>query len=342
MVAGQLFPRYDESIGPRRQAAKTANGPADIALPSELAAALRDSSADVRAAAARALQSFGSHLDEEIPTLIAMLRRDEVDVRTACAEALQAAWPSAALVPTLLDFLKSPDRVVRCHSAQLLGRIGPPASSAIPVLIRFLKEPPDPDNSDPAVPAARALGRMEPTPESIAALVEAMGPEKFARYMAAFHRLFDYVGPPPRDVDDHFLNVESNRIKAAINGLGDIGSLAVAAIPAVIAVYGRALEGRFVIADKEIPAALAKIAPTTAAARDAVAVLIHTLDSDDDFACRGAAEALIHFGKDAAAAIPKLRALQQRRTFIAGVATKSLAAIEAQSAPGAGGGPNRR
>jgi HEAT repeat protein len=343
---GRLFPLGDESIGARRQAGKTTTGPSDVALPPELAAALRDSSAAVRAAAARALQSFGSHVDREIPTLFAMMQRDEADVREACAQALQAAWPSAAVVPTLLGFLKSPNRIVRCHSAQLLGRIGPEASSAIPVLISLLKEPPAPDPGypDPAVPAARALGRMQPTPETIAALVEVMGPEKFERYAAADRGLFEFVGPPSRDVDDHAVHAhaESWRIKAAINGLADIGPPAVAAVPALFAVYSQTLEGHFLIAQKAIPEAIARIAASTEAAPGAVAVLIRTLDSDDDFFRQGAAEALVHFGKDATPAIPKLRALQQRRTFIAGVAAKSLAAIDAQSEPDAGGEQNRR
>jgi HEAT repeat protein len=336
----QLARLGDASSAVRRQAARTIYGSPDMTLPPELVRALQDESPEVRAAAASALRSFGTELDREIPTLIVMIERDETKVREACAAALAAAWPTRALIPALIGSLKSRDPEVRFHAAQLLGRIGPEARDAIPALIAVLNEPLGDEYPtwDPARGAARALGRMGPNQEAIAALVEVISPKKVEPLLAGFRRPVD-VGLPAFDVR---LLVGAMRIMAAMDGLGDIGPAAVAAVPALIAAYPKALEVRHTMAEKVIPAALARIAANSAMAADAVAVLIRALDSADDHFRLGAVEALGDFGADAAAAIPRLRALKEGRTFVSGAAAKSLAAIEAPTKRDAGGEPGRR
>ena len=313
--------------------------------PPELVAALRDESALVRAAAARALVRFGSNLEPEIPILLAMMERDEADVRRACAEALRAAQLTPALVPTLIEFLGSPDRDVRSVTAELLGRIGPEARGAIPALITVLREPfrregsdrsragfvPDPDSS-----AARALGKMGPSREAIAALIEMIAPEKVERLLSAVPGI-DQVGPPAVDIRAVF--AELSRIRAAVQGLGEIGPPAAAAVPALIAAYNQALAHQHTLAQFAIPAALGRIAPNTAAAPDAVAVLVRALDAKDRSMRLSAVQALGQFGQDASAAIPKLRALQDDSdTGVRSAAAKSLAALGVSSRPNADAG----
>jgi HEAT repeat protein len=353
----QVAALRDQSIAVRRRAARQVKGFPDETPPPELVEALRDESAEVRAAAARALARFGPDLDRETPTLLAMLGHDETNVRKACDEALEAAWPNPALVSTLIESLASRDRTVRFHAAQLLGRIGPEASDAIPALIAALKEPSGSTYADPARGAARALGLMGPRPEAIAALVEMIAPEKVDRVLEAMH---EAVKPGPPKAGRVTWVDESYRLLSAIQGLGDIGPPAVAATPAVIAAYDKVLRARLLIAE-EIPAALGRIAPNSAAAPDAVTVLLRALDSNDSSYYLGAIEALGHFGADASAAIPKLRAIRDEfdRSIpraaaksgavfvrpgtsvyiskeIRDAAAKSLAALEARSAPDAG------
>jgi HEAT repeat protein len=369
----QLAALLDGSNAVRRQAARMIYGAPDVTLPPELVAALKDESAEVRSAAARALVRFGPDLDPEIPALITMMERDETNVRKACALALEAAWPTPALVPTLIGFLKSRDRDVRFHAAQLLGRIGPDARAAIPVLIAVLKEPLGASYPDPARGAARALGQMGPRREAIAALVEVISPEKVERNLSAWQKLGPLLAarkgladskPPALQV--RAVGAESLRIMAAMHGLGDIGPPAVAAVPALISAYNKALGTHHTMTQVAIPMALGRIAPNSAAAPNAVAVLIRALDSKDPSVRLGAVEALGHFGTAAAAAIPKLRALQEEYSFfrkfvaksgsgsllpgspfyleisIHNTAAKSLAALEAQSKPDAGGERGRR
>jgi HEAT repeat protein len=332
----QIAALWDGSNAVRRRMAKALYTPPDVPFVPELLAALEDPSADVRAAAARALAHFGPDLDSAIPVLLATMEQGGPDARRACAQALEAAWPSSAFVRMLLASLKSNDREIRYQAAQLLGRIGPEASTAIPTLIAFLNEPLSPSGPDPAVSAARALGQIGPTREAIAALTEAASPAKVDANLAAWEKL-----PPPSPVTKgstpadqlrQKLVRESLRIVSAIDGLGHIGPPAIAAVPTLIAAYNKALN-RHYMAHAAIPRALGRIAPNTAAAPDAVAALIRALDSNDMTVRMGAVDALGHFGKDGAAAIPKLQSLENDPSHVRAAAKKSLAALEAQKPP---------
>jgi HEAT repeat protein len=357
----QLAALQDESNAVRRQAAKVLYGSGDVKLPPELVAALKDSSAEVRAAAARALAHFGPDLDPEVPALFAMLQRDETDVRRAFAEALEAAWPSPALVPILVEFLKSRDRRTRAFAARLSGRIGPEAKETIPALIAVMNERFDSaqtDRSDaisPAFPshcAARALGQMGPRREAIAALVDVISPGRAEPALAYLRRLRERdkralalrkLGKPePPNIDDPVLSAELSRIYDAVHALGEIGPPAAAAVPVLISVFNKSVEAEWSLSQNALPAALGRIAPNSPAAPDAAAALIRVLDRQDNVIRTAAVEALGHFGGDAAAAIPKLQALQKdSNQLIRNAAAKTLAAIEAQSKPDAGADPGR-
>jgi HEAT repeat protein len=354
----QLAALKDKSNAVRRRTAKLIYGSPDVTLPPELVAALEDESAEVRAAAARALVRFGPDLDPELPALFAMMERDETDVRRACSQAIQEGWPTPALVPTLVELLKSRDDMVRANAVLLLGRIGPEASRTIPALIAILNERFDLEQRDgsgaetspgfPAGRAARALGQIGPSREGIAALVDVISPESLERVRAYERRRAEQdkqaqavpaqgkiapgIGPDP------VLSGEFFRIAVAVQALGEIGPPAVAAIPALISAFNNG----WWLAPKGIPAALGQIAPNSPAAPDAVAVLILALDEQSPSKRQEAIEALGHFGTDAAAAVPKLQALQaDRDASIRDAAAKSLAALEAPSQPDAGGHPGR-
>jgi HEAT repeat protein len=341
---GQVAALKHGSNAVRRQAAESIYGVPAVTLPSELVAALKDASAEVREAAAKALESFGPSLDSEIPTLLAMMEHDEPAVRLACSRALSAAWPGPAHVPTLIAALASRDPAVRHESAVLLGRIGPEGKAAIPALIAVLNEPLALDRDkrqvgyfafypNPAAAAARALGQMGPSRESVAALAEALSPENLERRpsresVAALAKMFS-----PENVVRLIASWNAERLVAAAEGLGEIGPSAGAAVPALIALYEKVLASQeHVIGWSAIPGALARIAPNSPASPAVVAVLVRALDSKDQLIRLGAVGALGQFGKDAAAVIPKLRAVAKvSNANVIEAAKKSVAALEGGS-----------
>ena len=78
--------------------------------------------------------------------------------------------------------------------------------------------------------------------------------------------------------------------------------------------------------------AIGRIAPKSASAADAIAILIRALDSRDEWVRRGAAEALGNFGEDAAPAMSKLRTLEHDPAKDVRVAASAaVVAIEAAS-----------
>ena len=131
----------------------------DAIAPPELVAALKDSSSEVRAAAARALSNFPLGVDAAIPDLLSMLANDEPLVQSACRAATWVAWPSAAAVPVLIDRHKTGRPEAQARAAILLGRIGRDADSAVPALLATLNEPPD-----PAVPQSARSAMQQDAP----------------------------------------------------------------------------------------------------------------------------------------------------------------------------------
>jgi len=268
----------------------------------------------VRASAAWGFGLLGkSSKFDQPPEMIAALSDESGAVRQAAAKALEEARLTAGVVPALIKALESRDREVRFRAAELLGRVGPGAESAVPALLAILKEPFDLERSkrlrvaagswDPACGAAKALGRISARPEVIASLAEMLS----------------------SDV--------AERTSSAAEGLGNMGPRAVAAVPLLIAAYDKVLNSeQHRIGQTAIAAALGQIAPRSASAPGAVATLIRALDANGRSVRLGAVQALEHFGKDAAGAIPRLGALKQDSVKeVRDAATAALAAIEAAS-----------
>ena len=265
-------------------------GYVDRVPPPELLSALKDQSAEVRVAAVRALANFPLNLDSAIPVLLSVLEKDEPKVRDACADTLGAAWPTSTVIPVLSEALRNGKDKARPIAALLLGRTGPEAISAVPALIAILKTPLDPAISrsalgqmqqDAPCSAARALGLISSSDEVITALTATLKSD------------LDY------------------RHGAAAYGLAQIGDRARVAAPALVDAYkkwqdskNRAISGHW------MTIALGRLAPNSAAQADAVQALVRALDDKDASIRAQAAESLGKFGKNAAAAIPKLQNLK--------------------------------
>lgn len=218
--------------------------------------ALADPEPTVRTSAVWELGLLGKMLPLDLPPkMIAALGDESSSVRSAAATALRAAQLTIGVVPSLMKALESPDREVRYQAAILLGRVGPAAESAVPALLAVLKEPFDLTESekthvaawewDPACKAAQSLGQISASQPVIAGLIEMLSSDS------------------------------PERRSCAAAGLCTLGTRAIDAVPALIAVYDKGLTSqRHPIGQIEISRAIARIAPHSASAPRAVAILI--------------------------------------------------------------------
>lgn len=145
-------------------ALKHGNTPPDSTVVAALIAALRDSDAGVRQAAARSLGNLEDPRATE--ALIVAIRDPDVEVRRAAVSALGNIEDRRA-TPGLSAALKDADAEVRQSAASALGNIEDTA--AVPALIRALSD----ESREVRKSAVWALGQMELTtapPEVIAAM----------------------------------------------------------------------------------------------------------------------------------------------------------------------------
>ena len=129
--------------------------------PRELAEALKDESAGTRASAVVALTSFRRGLDPWIPSLLQMSEKDKDSaVREAFRLVVSIHPPavSAAVIPTLIAALRSPDGQVRDMACRVLMTFGSEARAAVPALIAMARE----EWSDSAAVGSSERGGLDP------------------------------------------------------------------------------------------------------------------------------------------------------------------------------------
>src|SRR5580704_367950 len=141
----------------------------------ELAAALSDSSAEVRRAAAGSLGLMGPSAVPALPSLGKALSDQDAYVRSLSAIALQAMGAKAApAVPQLITALNDPNSYVRMSAANALGAVGSASVAAVPALIGRLEIPAEDGFARGDV--AHALGEIGPAAKSaLPVLKEAVG-----------------------------------------------------------------------------------------------------------------------------------------------------------------------
>jgi len=100
-----------------------------------LVAALTDTDARVRAAAAWALGQVGAKACKDTPALARLLRDENVQVRESAALALREMGQAAAVAAAdLCVALKDPAATVRMSAALALGRMGEAANATVPAM----------------------------------------------------------------------------------------------------------------------------------------------------------------------------------------------------------------
>jgi HEAT repeat protein len=308
--------------------------------PEGLVAGLEDRSAEVRLAAIELLAHHRRGLDPWIPRLIALAEHDpEKEVREECLHVLRPPFfkPPAvteAVVPALLDGLKTEVVPVRYTIVEFIGQLGPVGRDAIPELLRIVRAPLAPnlesvqhievlEDADPGSEAALALGAIAPgTPEApqvIAALTEVARSGPLMRRTRTVYAL-GLFGPAAAEAIPVLIGVITD--PTAVKQIQDL-----------VGTTGKSRqepdESAYVHGQAEAARALGKIAPGTPLADQAITTLQTVLNSPAEFCRAAAAQALGQFGPKAASALPRIRELKNdRATIVSRAAAGALTLIE--------------
>lgn len=163
---------------------------------SALVAALRDPDPHVQAVCASALAKVGVPADIAVPLLGELLKSgDAVVVARALSQYKAAASPA---LPALVELLQDESRSVeaRWNAARTIGKIGPEAVSAVPALMKFLKD----KDGTLREHCAEAIGDIGPGvgPEAITALIPVLS-DPVTRVRRDAVRSLGYIGPAARE-----------------------------------------------------------------------------------------------------------------------------------------------
>ncbi|MEX0701117.1 MAG: HEAT repeat domain-containing protein [Planctomycetales bacterium] len=233
---------------------------------------------------------------------------------------LAPADPASAVhVPGLIALVRDPEipAVTRRQAALTLGRIGPRAADAVPLLIELLSGDSG-TNHDPdlatATWAAKALALFGPEARAAAPVlvrlhrdgwrtigerataIEALG-RIGAAHPAVLPALIETLSAPPSGADRDALRTAAEFRGLAAEALGSIGPPASAAVPALV----RAASDEDETVRRRVIAALGAMRDSAA---PAIATLVDALAFDESPAVRDAAAAAL--GGIGAPAVPTL------------------------------------
>ena len=341
----------------------------ETAGPATRSAAVNDSDAGVRAAAAAQLSPDKAPGSEALATVLEAMRDENAQVRRAAVRQLaQHAKTDKAAVAPLVDALADPDFLVRQVVGQTLTALGPNSREAVPVLMALTKH----ENMEMRRVATFVLRSMRRGSEAgMTVLVGYLDDPQYKRMAAGIlgSMLHDYGGPDLRPALPGLIRaLDDSEVRwAAARAIARMGAGGAPAVPAlrtalqdenpgirsaVLQALGRigvpARQARDAVAAartdpdanvrKAAEEALARIDATPAAEiRQAAAgesaasrdVLLKALANPNSFS--RAARALRRMGPAAKPAVPLLvKGLNEPRTFHA--AAEALAALGATAA----------
>jgi HEAT repeat protein len=316
-------------------------GTVSMAAPPGLLTVLTDPSHFVRGEALEAISHFSGGVDPAVPVLLHDLATNTDRYPPDYLAIAGAMHPSPAVVPTLIEALKSDNGLVRQTAAIILSRVDPAPRAEAPLVMALVKKelsagggPVDgEDIPDPVLAAApRGLApgsgtRLDPPAPGSVGLGLAVSLARMA---------------PPEEAVPLLIQLAKRKDpasrSAAAAGLAEIGPAAHAAIPPLIinmkdalAKQGRSASGF----GSRSARALGRIAPQAPEANaktgEVLALLSEALKSQSAAIRAAAVEALGQFGPRAASALPRIRELSEDRS--APVQDAAKAAIPRLEAP---------
>ena len=200
--------------------------------------------------------------------------------RTTLAR-IQPPAVSAAVIPTLIAALRSPDGLVRDMACRVLMTFGSEAHAAVPALIAMARE----EWSDSTVVERQVLALDRSAIQALSKI--AINTESAGQVVAVLTELIHETSP--------------NRSAAAVAALGELGPAAESAVPALVRTVSWKLpRGGPVIA------ALRRIAAGPSSAGNVIAGLREVVRTGGPDMQWDAADALADFGPAAESAVPDL------------------------------------
>jgi HEAT repeat protein len=216
-------------------------------------------------------------------------------------------------VPPLVEALEDKDPDVRCTAATTLGRIGPEAVAAVPLLTEMLKAP----VGQVRVSASLSLWAIAKKRAALSTLGLAVrDSDASVRYaaIASLGEIGAEASPCVPSLIEALKDPDEANRNAAVRALGRIGPNAVAALPALIAALKRTGEGSVLPADV--------IETLRRMNASAVPGLVRVLgEKGDEKVLSTVAEALGLMGPHARAAVPVLVELLRNQRDLLRVTT---------------------
>jgi HEAT repeat protein len=262
----------------------------------ELIRGLSHSHPGVRTRSAKELGKIGSPAKGAFSLLVAAAEDPVQSVRETAVLALSGFGAEA--VASLIPLVQHPDKYVRRNAIWALGKIGPPAASAIAVLCQALRDE-DPRSASGAAQSLGCLGELGAP--AISALTEAMRGTNVVLCRLAAKALSEIGRPAIPTLVQHLRHHDPFVRGEAAVALGWMGPRAEKAVPALVEMLGVPLVAQPIApAGRPVAGAVVTL-PKPAAAKSAETTTL-------DIARSYAAQALGRIGPAAAAAVPALMA----------------------------------
>ena len=298
----------------------------------------------VRGQALLALSHFSGGVDRAIPVLLRDVVTNTDRFPPDYASIAAAMRPSPAVVPALLEALKSTNGIVRETASTLLSHVDPAPRTAAPAVIAVVNE---------QLSARQATGEVEDVPDrEPPAGNGAVTPNAGIRREQPAAGL---VSPdlavtlarvaPPGEAVPLLLQLLKRKDpaswSAAADGLAEIGPAAHEAVPVLLGIMKEVVAGEGRNASgygARTARALGRIAPLSpeakASSQDLIGVLGAALKLRPPSIRSSAARALGNFGPMAAPALPGLQELlQAREADVRDAADSAIKKIDAKASP---------
>ena len=256
------------------------------------------------------LGDMGGKAQSAVEPLAALLEDPNEDVRQAAMTALEKIGPqAAAATPDLIVILKGKgearDPAWLARAAKVIGRIGPPARAAVPLLTTCLQHP----DARVADEAFGALGRMDKEALAAVPTLIAMVQNRQSPLRARAAATLGKLGPAARLAVPTLIDGLQETDNAALRdscreALKNMGSAAQPAVPALLTTFGRTASIND-IGPTAIPELIQLLGDNRAATRsdaqyflatfhkNATPALLDTLENDDNPALRRAVAELL-------------------------------------------------